>query len=212
MTAACCRVPTFCSSVVMQRQLKALMSTPWRWLELRSFFRLSRRFLSWIADVWQLHITVNNQMPKQGHRHKVSPFSFLNVAFREKKGEVVFLCGSLIWSFVTHRPLIQFYRLSLSPHPVFTSTASRSKESPSWLPASPRIVCAWERHRGSWCCRTWWEHDQQSVWGEAALKGDARLAGGRLGAADTPAPAGPGGGGPAASAQPPCLQCKQSLA
>lgn len=36
-------------------------------------------------------------------------------------------------------------------------------------------------------------------------------AGGRLRAADIPAPAGPGGGGPAASAQPPCPRCKQSL-
>lgn len=43
------------------------------------------------------------------------------------------------------------------------------------------------------------------------LKGDVLPAGGRLGAADIPAPVGPGGGGPAASAQPPCLRCKQSL-
>lgn len=43
------------------------------------------------------------------------------------------------------------------------------------------------------------------------LKGGVRPAGGRLGAADIPAPAGPGGGGPAASAQPPCPRCKQSL-
>lgn len=43
------------------------------------------------------------------------------------------------------------------------------------------------------------------------LKGDVLPAGGRLGAADIPAPAGPGGGDPAASAQPPCPRCKQSL-
>lgn len=43
------------------------------------------------------------------------------------------------------------------------------------------------------------------------LKGGVLPAGGRLGAADIPAPAGPGGGGPAASAQPPCPRCKQSL-
>lgn len=43
------------------------------------------------------------------------------------------------------------------------------------------------------------------------LKGGVRRAGRRPGAADTPSPAGPGGGGPAASAQPPCPRCKQSL-
>lgn len=43
------------------------------------------------------------------------------------------------------------------------------------------------------------------------LKGDVLPAGGRLGAADIPAPAGPGGGDPAASARPPCPRCKQSL-
>lgn len=44
------------------------------------------------------------------------------------------------------------------------------------------------------------------------LKGGVPPAGGRPVAADTPAPAGPGGGGPAASAQPPCPRCKRSLA
>lgn len=43
------------------------------------------------------------------------------------------------------------------------------------------------------------------------LKGGVLPAGGRLGAADTPAPTGPGAGGPSASARPPCPQCKQSL-
>lgn len=52
---------------------------------------------------------------------------------------------------------------------------------------------------------------QQSVGGEAMLKGAAPPAGGRLGAADIPTPAGLGGVGPAASAQPPCLRCKLSL-
>lgn len=43
------------------------------------------------------------------------------------------------------------------------------------------------------------------------LKEDVLPAGGHLGAADIPAPAGPGGGGPAASARPPCPRCKQNL-
>lgn len=43
------------------------------------------------------------------------------------------------------------------------------------------------------------------------LKGGVPPVGDRLGAADIPAPAGPDGGGPAASAQPPCPRCKQSL-
>lgn len=43
------------------------------------------------------------------------------------------------------------------------------------------------------------------------LKGGVLPSGGRLGAADIPAPAGPGGGGPAASVQPPCPRCIQSL-
>lgn len=43
------------------------------------------------------------------------------------------------------------------------------------------------------------------------LKGGVLPAGGRLVAADIPAPAGPGGGGPAAFAQPPYPRCKRSL-
>lgn len=43
------------------------------------------------------------------------------------------------------------------------------------------------------------------------LKGGVPPAEGRLGAADFPTPAGPGEGGPAASAQRPYLRCKQSL-
>lgn len=43
------------------------------------------------------------------------------------------------------------------------------------------------------------------------LKEGVLPAGGHLGAAGIPAQAGPGGGCLAASVQPPCLQCKQSL-
>lgn len=43
------------------------------------------------------------------------------------------------------------------------------------------------------------------------LKGDVPLAEGRRAAADTPAPAGPDEGGPAAFAQLLYLRCKQSL-
>ena len=43
------------------------------------------------------------------------------------------------------------------------------------------------------------------------LKGGVQPAGGHLGAADIPAPAGPGGGGPAAFEQPPYPRYKRSL-
>lgn len=99
-----------------------------------------------------------------------------------------------------------FLWIRSTPAPAFLS-----RGSPSWLPASLGIVCAWAPHPGSWCCRKWSEHGQQSVGGEATLKEDVLPAGGRLGAADIPSPAGPGGGGPAASARPPCPRCKQSL-
>lgn len=68
-----------CSSVVMQRRLKAWMGTPWRWLELRSvsvlfgivcFFSLLdlREFGSYIS-------TRAAASQKQGRGRKVSHFS-----------------------------------------------------------------------------------------------------------------------------------------
>lgn len=140
---------------------------------------------------------------------------FLFLSSCSLKGKLTILSiNSLIKAFFSHKPLFHCWRLDLGwvfPCIPFASVAFHSRESPSWLPASPGIVCAWVHLPGSWCCRRWSEHDQQSVGGEAMLKGGVLPAGGRLGAADIPAPAGPGGGGPAASAQPPCPRCKQSL-